>query len=383
MARPVPKRRAPKLRIQISRQGDQCVLNTNRCTLEMSAGSLRDHNKDFVELMQKVKREVLRIKSLTIDPHFFKDVMDELRDAGLSAYNSLGNQAYKYLNDYQKKKRNLSLNITVESETYPLLWEFLYTGSAIGSVDPKLFWGYHHGITRYLIGAEELAFELDPQAHFFFCRNHKLKHSQEEMGSLRALAGKRFMTFMTLDELFDALEPTYNDLALHDRFILSLCNEHEFSFVHIASHLRRDKRVDSVLGARLELSYYEEEIKLPLRRLNALCNEFQFIQAPLVFLNACTTMTNPQHLMQGESFPRSFLKLGAGAVIATACDMPDRFAVAFAGKFYEFFFDRDNHQSPTASEALSKTRQYFIDEYNNPLGLAYGLYADSDLRIYW
>jgi hypothetical protein len=89
----------------------------------------------------------------------------------------------------------------------------------------------------------------------------------------------------------------------------------------------------------------------------------------------------PDRVFNSESFPRIFLKLGATAVIATACDVPDRFAAEFANKFYEFFFAPD--EPITASEALRLARRYFLEHYRNPLGLAYGLYAHENLTISW
>ena len=95
-------------------------------------------------------------------------------------------------------------------------------------------------------------------------------------------------------------------------------------------------------------------------------------------------MTTPEHLVQGDSFPGGFLRFGASGVIATACDIDDRFAAAFSSKFYEILCKDTGGRSPTVSEALLKTRQFFIKPpYYNPLGLAYGLYACNDLHIEW
>jgi hypothetical protein len=35
----------------------------------------------------------------------------------------------------------------------------------------------------------------------------------------------------------------------------------------------------------------------------------------------------------------------------------------------------------TIGEALQATRKYFIEKYNNPLGLAYGLYSPAYYRL--
>jgi hypothetical protein len=95
-------------------------------------------------------------------------------------------------------------------------------------------------------------------------------------------------------------------------------------------------------------------------------------------------MSNPDHLMQTQSFPNGFLGFGASGVIATACDIPDRFAAAFACEFYKNLLSDSGGRSPTVSKALLKTRRAFMSEpYNNPLGLAYGLFARNELHICW
>jgi hypothetical protein len=379
VARTRPIRRIP---VDIAIAHGSCSIGSKPpFHFEMDAGSIRDHNRDFVAAMKRVKNEVVDTGSLQLAPTFFEEMMDDLRDAGLSAYQSLGDQACACLDEYEERDNGLGLEITVRTEAHPLLWEFIYTGSATDPVDPCLFWGYRHPIARFLIGADFLPPNLDPQGGFLFCRNHKLMHWEDEMEALHCLAES--CDFVMLDDCLDGLDPEHSRLKLHDQVLWVCTRSRAFSFVHMASHLFPDPRPDSVLGAFLVISYRDSEIKIPLRRLNAVRRDWRFWQNPVVFLNACRTMTNPEQLLQGESFPRSFLKLGAGAVIATACDMPDLFAVAFAHKFYEVFLDRRHRQSPTASDALRQARQFFIDQYNNPLGLAYGLYAYNNLTIYW
>jgi len=78
-------------------------------------------------------------------------------------------------------------------------------------------------------------------------------------------------------------------------------------------------------------------------------------------------------------------------VIATACPVSDLFAAAFAKVFYEFFLqglvveDEATGEKAirlmTIGEALRATRWYFLKEYHNPLGLAYGLYSPAHYRV--
>lgn len=72
-----------------------------------------------------------------------------------------------------------------------------------------------------------------------------------------------------------------------------------------------------------------------------------------------------------------FVRRGAGAVIATACPVPDLFAAAFAKHFYTFFLSGQM----TIGQALRETRWHFLTKHNNPLGLAYGLYSPANYRL--
>lgn len=379
VAQPVTDIRRPQrpypLDITIARNGP-CSIGAKHFDLEMSEGSIRDHNRDFIALMGEVETQVVHTGSLALSPTFFYSKLEELRDMGLSAYHSLGEDMGEHLRGYHARDTGAGLRITIKAEGYPLLWEFLYVGSAVGLVDPSLFWGYRHHVTRFLIGSEYLPIEIDPVGGFLFCRNHLLGHWADEMQALHEIAPH--LPLILLDDCLDTLGPDHAEWNLGDRMLYA-CTTGNYGFVHIASHLYPDPRDQSVLGALLALSYREQKVEIKLRRLNALREELHFAQNSLVFLNACQTMTNPEHLSQGESFPRSFLKLGAGAVLATACNIPDQFAAAFARKFYEIFLGKE---IVTASDALRLARRYFMDKFNNPLGLAYGLYAHNDLTIY-
>jgi CHAT domain-containing protein len=186
-----------------------------------------------------------------------------------------------------------------------------------------------------------------------------------------------------LEEALSKLSGAASTSYLSDHFIdvLALL---ELGLVHLACHCLPAPHRSGVLFSELVLSGSSWEIRIKLHELKAAQREFGFSLQPLVFLNACKTMTNPELLIQGDSFPGGFLRFGASGVIATACDIPDQFAAAFAAQFYKYLCVDKGGRSPTLSEALSKTRRFFINPpYHNPLGLAYGLYARKDLHIEW
>jgi hypothetical protein len=108
---------------------------------------------------------------------------------------------------------------------------------------------------------------------------------------------------------------------------------------------------------------------------------------PLVFLNACGTAKQGM-TYQVPGFPDKWINdLGALAVVATICPVPNYFAHEFALKFYDTLFEAANSPGPAlarncfVAEALLTTRRYFMEEFNNPLGLAYVLYTIQDAHV--
>lgn len=120
----------------------------------------------------------------------------------------------------------------------------------------------------------------------------------------------------------------------------------------------------------------------------------------LVFLNACGT--GQQVSGQFPDLPFTWIRFrGAKAVVATLCEVPDIFAYAFALKLYQFLGQAQEEylrrvrksresegglapQPPQLlylDAALLATRRFFMQRFNNPLGLAYELYAYQGARL--
>ena len=71
-------------------------------------------------------------------------------------------------------------------------------------------------------------------------------------------------------------------------------------------------------------------------------------------------------------------------MVATLCPVPDLFAHEFAREFYGRLFQAGGAASRPRflAEVLLATRRHFLKEYNNPLGLAYVLYAMQGARVW-
>jgi CHAT domain-containing protein len=95
---------------------------------------------------------------------------------------------------------------------------------------------------------------------------------------------------------------------------------------------------------------------------------------PLVVLNACETGNlNPLYT---ANFAAAFLKYGALGVVATECAVPDAFAADFAQQLYTHLLAGE-----PLGESLLATRRYFLEEYHNPTGLLYSMYAPPSIRL--
>jgi hypothetical protein len=93
-------------------------------------------------------------------------------------------------------------------------------------------------------------------------------------------------------------------------------------------------------------------------------------------MNACETGNlNPLYT---SYFAKFFLDREARGVVATECTVPDSFAADFTEQLY-------NHLlvGKTLGESLLATRKHFLDEYHNPSGLLYSMYAPPSTRLSW
>jgi hypothetical protein len=138
----------------------------------------------------------------------------------------------------------------------------------------------------------------------------------------------------------------------------------ELDFIYFYVH----GGVDDTIGPFLELSDY----RIGSNILSAL-NVF-WARHPLVLLNGCGT---------GDYGPDSYISLiddfrrmGASGVVGTECVVPEIFAQAYAQKLVARLL-----QGERLGQAMLEIRCEFLLEHRNPLGLAYSLYAPSEVAL--
>jgi hypothetical protein len=222
-----------------------------------------------------------------------------------------------------------------------------------------------------------------------FCLHHHLRRThRQEWPEIQKLVE------VTSQDHFRVLGPLGGVTRIHDgETLLEYLDQASHNMVHFACHCQQidagsDALVVSLIGNERARSD-PQVIQLETYTFIDINGHFQ--RQPLVFLNACQSAGGADELRETFNLPRVFIKRGAAAVIATACPVPDHFAAAFARQFYEFFLrgprvtDEQIHaktSSPmTIGAALHETRRCLLDEYYNPLGLAYGLYSPPYYRL--
>lgn len=156
-----------------------------------------------------------------------------------------------------------------------------------------------------------------------------------------------------------------------------------YELVHFACHCQPGKL--SELATQLNINIAGENMALDVATMATGRTLTPETPGPLVFLNACGTGQQNQ-TNEPPGFPDVWIRQhGALAVVTTLCPVPDLFAHAFALKFYRFLFaagDPGVSARPRyVGEVLLQTRRYFMEQCNNPLGLAYMLYGVRDVRV--
>jgi hypothetical protein len=288
----------------------------------------------------------------------------------------------------------------------PYIWEMLYEAET-PSGDPEWhkFWGFWAPIAHWISISRRPDIKLE---HGLFAAIHEgLRFAQQEADYLSHLPPRFDSLAKMLRENLggDAMPPsadwlremlTQQQLRGTDKLNwireqlqgIFMSQSFEYELIHFACHCLSEenaalsKLVMQVGGEDLPMSggWMASLHRKPTRPVKTDPGLF-------VFLNACSTTT----ASAGEPprFVQNWIeKQGANAVVATLSPVPDYFGYAFARKFYDLLFDAiqnpndpQKHVYSYLAEALLATRIYFMEKYNNPLGLAYILYAVEGAQL--
>jgi hypothetical protein len=360
------------------------IIDTMQFPLIFAPGDVKDFNQQFIDILEDLRRDV-QGKGIDLRD-YAHDYLEHLRDLGKAAYNKvLPSAARERIADLESQTGPRGLSLTFKTPpSLPLFWEMLYAGEPFG-VDKDQFWGFRYplGRTFWNIEAPDC---IRLQRGIFSAVHDRLKFSREEVAEIAQrlqVTGEILGLRLSLELLEHLITPE----TLSVEHLLELFHSAEFDFgiIHFACHAENIE--EGATQAYLSFTAHQNRLDMCLSKLLT-WQDYGFVNRPFVFINACSSAT-PGHLLQTLSFPTEMLNFGAGGVIATACTVPDNFASAFASELYKRLFENDedtSHQRVSIlksdiGEALLATRLHFLHEFNNPLGLAYGLYAVSNQKL--
>jgi len=102
--------------------------------------------------------------------------------------------------------------------------------------------------------------------------------------------------------------------------------------------------------------------------------ELDWSRHPLVFLNGCGT--GDYDALSFTSLISDFRKAGASGVIGTECPVPEMFAEHFASQLLPELL-----RGEWLGKAMLRVRRQLLTENLNPMGLAYTLFATSEIGL--
>jgi hypothetical protein len=356
------------------------IMHNKHFPMTFAEGDIQNFNQQFIDILEDLRLDVQE-KGIDLTGYDHPYLV-QLRDVGRAAFNKiLSKEARQYLvkleTETKAQKRQLSLNFRIPP-TFSLFWEMIYAGQPF-KVETDQFWGFRYPLGRIYWDLDEIDL-VRLQQGVFSSIHHQLEHSRYEIEELSKYLAQLCdsMGLQVTLKLLDQLIPP-ETLSVERIIELFHSDEFRYGMVHFACHCENPQD-GGATQSYLSLTAHEQELALYLEKLLS-WNDYGFCHTPFVFLNACGSATHG-HLLQTSSFPNEVLNFGAAGVIATACTIPDNFASRFASEFYHRLLTKPAADVPIyISQTLLETRRYFLETSNNPLGLAYGLYAVSDQQL--
>jgi hypothetical protein len=359
------------IHLRIRRVGAQygadifAVGQLQRVPIEMSPQDLVMLNKQLQEQMQAVASG-----NVEEEEPAAAELEEQLRPLA-----EVGNYTFKRVFSHHDARAAIQellalstcVSIQVASEDFFLPWELFYPVSLDEPLRCEHFWGMNYIISRVIVqdtrpGAfvspiipvaprpklglltycglpsvveKEIPFfeKLDGDGKIALFRLRALdpEKKREEVGEFKAFLGRTLnLAHFACHAFYEGESPSLSRILLSDEFPITLMDMEVYSIV-VNGH-------------------------------------------PLVVLNACE-MGNLNPLYTAN-FAAAFLKYGALGVVATECAVPDAFAADFAQQLYTHLLAGE-----PLGESLLAARRYFLEEYHNPTGLLYSMYAPPSIRL--
>lgn len=373
--------------------------------------------------------------SIKLDQRTCREALKDLRDIGGGLRSKLNQEVverlryYEFLRDDVPPERQPALTFQ-EQDRAPILWEMMHEGS-LTDYPPRWeqFWGFRVPITHWPADGEP-ASDITMRNGLYSATNEDLDFAGREIAQL----AQRLKLGLPQGNLASAFEnqvrqalraqmdgdedklaawwqscqgawlnhfvreltdreggdERFAESWLRTALVASFQDSLRYDLIHFACHCQTSAQTEFLSELQMKVAGTLIPLNVALLASGELRRERRTVRdhGPLVFLNACGTGEQSDSY-EPPGFPAEWIgNLSALAVVATLCPVPDYFAHAFALKFYDFLFQAtvDSTTPEIArnryiAEALLATRRYFMETYNNPLGLAYVLYAFKGANI--
>lgn len=302
---------------------------------------------------------------LSLPPKKSAQFLQELASVGSLAFKEIFRNRLTEITQLLKSfPTQQPASLQIVSEDFSIPWELMFEGNSLSGPQIDGFWGTTRLISRIVVypvrAVSEMKCDVAPTVGLV--ADHRLESVSEREIPFFLDLDKR--SHIRLRRLRD-LRPNVRDQEL--RFVSRFFRDNSLNIAHFACHATwsEDDPYSSAIEPPVDFSVSCQDIENMGLSLQG---------SPLVFLNACETgNVRPEYAL---FFSKQFLQCGARAVVATHCEVPDRFASAFAERFYRRFLDGE-----PAGASLLATRRAFAVEDRNPLGLVYGLFGPPNIRL--
>lgn len=352
-----------KLQITIYKSGDEytAFVLKEGSSIEFTIPLKPDDVKD---LNIKLRREIQKVASSIGNDQALKGKLTDLARMGKDAFQ-------KIIQDESVKEtldKGLQPGIIVQimSKDFFVPWELLYDGPLGADIDISYFWGIKYIISRVMPQRNKRKRALAPRV-LASKRPRIGLIAYEKLPYVAQFEIPRFREFHDAEKI--QLDPLRN-LSMRQRDLelveLKRFLAQELHVIHFACHAYEENPID--------LSYLLVSEDFALSMIDCSTSEFDLVHNPFIFLNACLTgQVDPRYT---SSWAGKFWELGASGVLGADFSVPDWFASAFSDVLYQYLL-----YGLSIGEALIKARRQFWAEQNNPLGLAYALYASPSIKL--
>ena len=271
-------------------------------------------------------------------------------------------EAIQSINEIKKILEKPSRVQIIADRKFFFPWPLIYQIDLAEKLDSEGFWGFKHMVEQIptinkrwnygaVIRGVNLGFNVNENIDSLFMVNCV----EEQKRFFDNINSNDFTTKTrsTEAEVFEA----FSEGELHETILYFYCHA---------------KNEISSGDSYIQLTTPENQ--LTLARLQALALNRNFVEEPLIFMNACESAEMSPLFYDG--FVPYFMAKGSRGVIGTLSSIPAIFAAKFALRFFERFLKMEK-----VGDIMIELRKEFLKKYNNLLGLYYISYCRFNLGL--